>query len=58
MYTHLANGDFNEKNINKEDVIGRIDFEIGVGQEWILFTRSELTDRQYSLIAHTLKHTK
>ena len=59
MYIHLSNGDFNEEEANMEanikETIGLIEFEIGLGQQWVLCTNRPLTDKEYSSIMDILK---
>ena len=57
MYTHYSNGDFNKKHIDKQDLFGNIDFELGVGQEWIIITEKKLSNKQFNnLMENLTKH--
>ena len=55
MYSHYSNGDFNEKHEDRQDLFGKIDFEFGVGQEWILITKNKLSNKQFSDLMENLK---
>ena len=55
IYTCIPNGDYNNENIDLKDAFGRAEFEFESGQDWILVSKKELTEEQYSKLLGILK---
>lgn len=56
FYLHLSNGDTDNKPDYKESVLGDIDFELDVGQDWMLITRRPLSTKKYLALLDLLKN--
>lgn len=55
IYTSLSNGDYNLKDIDLKDCFGRLEFEFGTGEKWVILSSKRLTDEQYDKIMEILK---
>jgi hypothetical protein len=55
IYSCIPNGDYNNEDTSISNAFGRADFELNSGQDWILLSKKELTDEQYSRLLEDLK---